>query len=281
MGKRKNTMQNTVLINRRNNRALDCWLVCFVSMIVSFPILSVHSASMIHHRSVTRINPFDTVRCFKLALSSRSFEEEEEEQHSVDEEEKKKEPITAVRPSRIRQKRSRPARRRPDCYWSDINHLRFELCSFWNDHGVHIPPNQPPPIPNEVTLRYYRRHDLRAAVVKYGGREAVAHVLGGSPIVPGRWKDALRESPELRKLVEADATLSTLNPPSLATTRIGVASSSRWKHQDGRKPKGYWNKKTLLKEMYVYHSFVRSVCGFIGMVVSVSYWLCFSFYTMI
>lgn len=226
-----------------------CWLF-FVS-ICSFQVIAVSSA--FDGRALVS-NTLYASQSSKLTLSRSS-----EEERSLNNDDEK---ITIVRPHRIRQKRCRPTRRRPDYYWSDPNNLQLELRTFWTDRGVKLPKNKPPPIPNEVILRYYERHDLRAALVKYGGREAVSQVLGGSMIVPGRWRDALNESPELLTLVKADATLSTKSPPSLtavrSTTRIDEAS--RWKHNNDRKPKGYWNKKTLLKEMYVYSSIFADLC---------------------
>ncbi|GAX22547.1 hypothetical protein FisN_14Hh171 [Fistulifera solaris] len=163
------------------------------------------------------------------------------------------------KPRRLRQKRRKPTVRRPDGYWSNLDHLQAELRTFWSDHGVALPLHQPPPIPNEVLLRYYQRHDLRAALVKWGGRDAVSQLWGGSPVIPGRWKEAVQASPELRQLVQADATLSMQSPPSLSrkNTKHEQESSLKWKHQEGRKPKGYWNTKTLLKELYTYVSFYR------------------------
>jgi hypothetical protein len=160
------------------------------------------------------------------------------------------EELPEKKPHRIRQKRKKPTVRRPDGYWSDLHHLQSELRTFWSDHSVPLPPHQPPPIPNEVLLRYYQRHDLRAALVKWGGREAISQLWGGNPIVPGRWKEAVQESLEFRQLVEADATLSMQTPPSLSRNNaIEEESLLKWKHQEGRKPKGYWNTKTLLKEL--------------------------------
>ena len=228
------------VFNVRRHRAL-CRLI--VVWMFSLFLISVHHASAFMNRgSIVRNALYGTVQFSKLPLS-RSPEEEERSLEN--------DKVKVGGPHRIRQKRRRPAQKRPARYWSDLNNLRSELRAFWIDRGVKLTQNKLPPIPNEVVLRYYQRNDLRAAIVKYGGRDAVSQILGRCPIVPGRWKDAVHESPELRALVEADAALSLTSPPSL-TKSSRNNETARWQHQDGRNPKGYWNKQTLLKEMYVH-----------------------------
>jgi hypothetical protein len=97
--------------------------------------------------------------------------------------------------------------------------------------------------------------------------------------MPGRWTDAVQESPELRLLLQIDPTLSAERPPF--SPRQGDTSvdddtddthyndededdtegaqqdqeetirSGRWLHQSGRKPKGYWSLRVVIQELYV------------------------------
>ena len=166
-----------------------------------------------------------------------------EEEHSFHDDVKE-----IVRQPRIRRKRRPYAQKNPDHYWSDPNTLRSEFRAFWIDRGVKLPKNKAPPIPNISILRFFKRDDLNYAIQKYGGRETTSQFLGGSPIIPGRWKKAISESPELRMLVEADPTLTVTSPPPRnATAR--TKESSLWPKLEGRKPQGYWNETNLIKEM--------------------------------
>lgn len=63
-----------------------------------------------------------------------------------------------------------------------------------------IQKNAPPLIPNEYLLNYFNRNDLRWAISSLGGRENVAHLLGGSKIIPGKWKEA-KEVEEVAYLI--------------------------------------------------------------------------------
>lgn len=159
---------------------------------------------------------------------------------------------------RQRQVRRKHVNRRPKYYWFNATNLRNELFNFWTQRGVQLKKSQIPPIPSEVILLYYERHDLRAAIAKNGGRLSVSNMLRGAPIVPGRWQDAVEESPETRALIEADPILSLERPPSMPGMTVsnlaGVKDSGnftqvRWLHQSGRKPKGFWNLQTTVEEL--------------------------------
>jgi hypothetical protein len=206
---------------------------------------------------------------------------------------------TAVTARRRRQTRRKPTNRRPKYYWTDLKNVERELREFWissevtiaatsgggdDDNGDHNGDNdahEPPLIPNNQLLNHYQRHDLRAAIYAYGGRECLAASLGGARIMPGRWTDAVQESPELRKLLQIDPTLSTERPPfsprqrdssvddvadiddvnyngsdeddpqSAQQNQEETIRSGRWLHQCGRKPKGFWSLRVVIQELYV------------------------------
>jgi hypothetical protein len=190
---------------------------------------------------------------------------------------------TTVSARRRRQTRRKPTNRRPKYYWTDLKNVERELREFWISSEVIAAKGEPILIPNNQLLNHYQRHDLRAAIYAYGGRECLAASLGGARIMPGRWTDAVQESPELRKLLQMDPTLSTERPPF--SPRQGDTSvdddidtdtsdgndvdndeddlegaqknqeetirSGRWLHQSGRKPKGYWSLRVVIQELYV------------------------------
>jgi hypothetical protein len=95
-------------------------------------------------------------------------------------------PDTVNKPCRLPQKRRQSVDRRS----RTIDNLRNELCHFWLNHGVSVKENgnkiRVPTIPNEDFLMHYKRHDLRAAISKYGGRAAVSKLLDDAPIMPGQ-----------------------------------------------------------------------------------------------
>jgi hypothetical protein len=176
---------------------------------------------------------------------------------SSDEEKNSTAAATRMIAQRMRQIRRKPVNRRPKYYWLDANNLRNELVAFWKERGVKLSKYQAPPIPNEVLLMHYKRHDLRAAISKNGGRQVVSQLLGGAPIVQGRWLDALQQSSETQALVKLDPNLSVDRPPKVSGPTSSRLSSdtSPWSHQNGRKKKGFWNIQSVLQELYV-----RTVC---------------------
>jgi len=178
---------------------------------------------------------------------------------------------------RPRQSRSQPSQRRPRYYWFDPDNLREGLYDFWSkDCGVTgVDRTRPPTIPNEVLLYHYQRHDLRAAIARNGGRARVARLLGGAPIMPGRWRDAVRSrAPELQQLLRrmaqqqeavvvedgddnnsnnnnnTTAAFSLQRPPRVVTSNAVVArernNEKPWSHQATRKPKGYWSSLQIV-----------------------------------
>lgn len=93
---------------------------------------------------------------------------------------------------------SRPRKQR--YYWQSHDNLRSELFQFWDELSVTIPPNQPPPIPSEYLLNYFHRNDLRWGISQMGGRDFVAHILGGAKVIPGKWEKAT-ELDEVKQLL--------------------------------------------------------------------------------
>lgn len=152
-------------------------------------------------------------------------------------------------------------RRKPPNYWKDVRNIERELRRQWEvavtptDNGgddgddvspevpssadallrTLLPPNRPPPIPNEALLRHWDRHDLGQAI-RQVGRAHLAEKLwllmtmddydGGigvladadaaasidDLVVPGKWKEAVR-LPLVRHVVEADVRLSMERAP--------------------------------------------------------------------
>jgi hypothetical protein len=165
--------------------------------------------------------------------------------------------IEKYTPHRGRQVRKKPIDRRPRYYWCDSTNLRNELTLFWTQLGIDTN-HSSPTIPNESLLVYYDRHDIRAAIVKNGGRLAVSSLLNHAPIMPGRWRDAVSTSTELQQLIQIEATaLRTDRPPWTNKSTIQLtsvdATTKLWSHQSGRNQKGYWNLQTVIQELYVYH----------------------------
>ena len=109
------------------------------------------------------------------------------------------------------------SKRRPRGYWSNTQNVLNELLQFWADVNVPIEPDTAlPPIPNESLLNHFRRHDLRWAIASQGGREALAFRLGGAPIIPGIWEEAVKVR-EVRMVLDpnndASSGLSPYYPP--------------------------------------------------------------------
>mmetsp|Transcript_36530 Transcript_36530/g.79901 ORF Transcript_36530/g.79901 Transcript_36530/m.79901 type:complete len:461 (-) Transcript_36530:556-1938(-) len=167
-------------------------------------------------------------------------------------------PALSIRPKQTRRK---PKARRPNGYWSDRDNLRKEIEMFWHDVGVTT--TSPPtlsPIPNEALLNHFGRNDLRWAIARHGGREAVSEWMGGVPLVPGKWAEAVATCSEVQQLLDpsnvAGRKLSADVPPKSpqAEHRDIISSSTkpRWKHRPGRKPKGYWTEERVLVEFLKY-----------------------------
>ena len=185
-------------------------------------------------------------------------------------------PSSAYINKRRRQNRAIPTDRHPRNYWLDPTNLRRGLVDFWrNDCGLDreirtvMDPTRPT-IPNEVLLFYYQRHDLRAALARNGGREEVSEILGNAPIMPGRWRDAVKECPDLMQtLTYHDPNLSIERPPRIVTSNAvhqrpihddNAPFQQRTKYQrsESRKPIGYWSLQRLLEELYEHSDTYRT-----------------------
>ena len=153
-----------------------------------------------------------------------------------------------------KQKRRQPQLRRPRGYWSDIANVEGEIIRFWTNVGG--PPSNA--IPSEGLLNHFGRNDLRWAISRHGGREALSLDLGGAAVVPGKWTEAVDQSVEVQKLLDsshpATKGLSRHVPPSSSSSNASPASKSgsskRWQQKPGRNPKGYWNRQRVLVELY-------------------------------
>lgn len=127
---------------------------------------------------------------------------------------------------------------------------------------------------------------MRWAIYRHGGREAVSNWLGGTPIIPGKWKEAMAVSQEMRQLVlnpskEMGRELSPWHPPKspqqLKADKIqsecnderkanddkssmpkgnvlttSTSNNARWQHKPGRKAKGYWTEQRVMVELLKY-----------------------------
>jgi len=153
--------------------------------------------------------------------------------------------------------------RKPRGYWLDLSNVESELRLFWSDINVNINVSEPPPIPNEALLIHFDRHDLRHGIYSQGGKKIVAQILGGSRIMPGKWKDAVRTSPELIQLLDESNPkkegLSKNIPPMPSQIKKKIEKTkkenfhlyykNRWSHRSGRKPKGHWSEEQVLSEL--------------------------------
>jgi hypothetical protein len=180
-----------------------------------------------------------------------------------------------------------PRGRRPRNYWSNITNAEREIQMFWRealqhsiqealksaqntddqrlrlvvelnlgDDGSSV--RTPLVIPNEVLLRYYNRHDLRAAIVAYGGRRELQQALqyerskqrqhrrtiqvdhddtnSSVFVMPGRWRDAVNEalspSPDcrhmlaFRQLLDIDPNFTSLRPPNIRRKQLHQAGQT-------------------------------------------------------
>ena len=75
----------------------------------------------------------------------------------------------------IRKRTSTKPKRR-DGYWLELDNVELELRLLWDDVNVTLNNNTniietPPPIPNESLLNYWKRYDIRNAIVQNGGRD--------------------------------------------------------------------------------------------------------------
>ena len=163
---------------------------------------------------------------------------------------------TNIQQSRRQQRQFKP-QRRPRNYWRDLTNVEEELRLQWESCSVSIPKHNPPPIPNESLLNYWKRHDLRSAIVAHGGRERLSHLLNGAEIIPGKWTQATNLT-VIQELVASDPDLDLsvppLSPQQLKTQRQNhriQRRKGRWAHSQDRKPQKYWTKKIILEEFFL------------------------------
>ena len=101
-------------------------------------------------------------------------------------------------------------------------------------------------------------------------------MLGHAPIMPGRWRDAVRECPDLMQaLVAHDPNLSIDRPPRIVTSsavnqrptneentliqqdkKEQQYTQRQW--SGNRKPMGYWSLQRLVEEVYEYVDVYRT-----------------------
>ena len=153
--------------------------------------------------------------------------------------------------------------KRPSGYWKDIANVDTELRLAWRSANVTVNQSEPPPIPNESILNYWKRYDLRSAIVTHGGREVLAERLGGAVVIPGKWSLAV-ETSWIKELLQHDPNLSSDVPPRSpqqlkrdggkkdSTQNSSGEETNRWVHQSTRKVKGYWTDEVLIQELYEY-----------------------------
>lgn len=155
---------------------------------------------------------------------------------------------------RIPQIREKPRFRKPKGYWLDISNIEKELRDQWKYVNVTVEEQQPPPIPNETLLNYWKRHDLRSVIVQSGGRDYLAERLGGAFIIPGKWSEA-KKNAWVKQLLATDPNLDPdlppLSPQQLKSIGRRASSSSsgnveRWAHQSTRKTRGYWSSEIVV-----------------------------------
>ena len=175
----------------------------------------------------------------------------------------------ANRYRRIPQVRRKPQNRKPRNYWLDLRNIETDFHDFWTSIHVDHTISRPPPIPNEALLNYYKRYDLRAAIVTHGGRRKLASDLGGSFIIPGKWAAAVNTT-YIQQAIENDPGLSldssplspqqlkrgyvrdNVNIPELGKEEIEQTQGGR------RREKGFWSSDVVvIQELCVYSYFVK------------------------
>ena len=155
------------------------------------------------------------------------------------------------------QKRRKPNNRRPKFYWQSIDNVRLELASFWAEHGVQVDQSCPP-IPSEKILNFFGLNGLRWAIAQLGGRENVAHQLGGVLVIPGKWEEA-KELDEVKGLLPYMANHTTNDEKGMEETRNARRKtsenstiSSLASQEKAIKTHFFWSKENSIKELYRY-----------------------------
>lgn len=164
---------------------------------------------------------------------------------------------TTVSGFRPTQTRKTPLRRKPSGYWKDTENIENEIRSLWEEVKVKIPSDEPPPIPNETLLNYWRRHDIRYAISQFGGRDLLSVELNGAFVVPGKWKEA-SETVWVKQVIANDPNLDPKVPPMSPQQgkmkredpieKTALRQKKRWTHQTTRRKKGFWGSKQVVIE---------------------------------
>ena len=156
------------------------------------------------------------------------------------------------------QRRKFPAKRKPAGYWKDVGNIENEIRSLWESVTVNIPSDEPPPIPNEALLNYWKRHDIRSAISQIGGRDILSEEMNGAFVVPGKWKEAAK-TVWVKKVIANDQNLDRgVPPPSPQQAKLRRSGDSmrtaklqdrkRWIHQGSRRQKGFWSSEEVVIE---------------------------------
>jgi hypothetical protein len=170
----------------------------------------------------------------------------------------------------LQQRRNTAATRKPREYWIKVENIDLELRNQWllalsqsaNDgdqHHAHhfLPPNMPPPIPNNSLLFYWKRHDLANAIQKFGRLE-LSSLLGGAMVIPGKWKEAVKV-PLVNQVVESDPNLNMDKPPlspqqqgKLLKDRLdnfpqNHSETERCNHRPIPRKRGFWSKQKVIE----------------------------------
>jgi hypothetical protein len=152
--------------------------------------------------------------------------------------------------------------RKPNYYWNNIENVRQALTEFWGNLNVSSFPENLPPIPSEALLNHFERYDLRRVIAKYGGREDLSYDLGGVEIIPGKWKDSVRDSMIVQQLLRNEslglrADLPPLSPQQKKALNNTVGENLsrdqyRWsyKNKEERRPMKYWSLTQVLENLY-------------------------------
>ncbi|KAI2501162.1 hypothetical protein MHU86_13308 [Fragilaria crotonensis] len=166
-----------------------------------------------------------------------------------------------------------PQNRKPNYYWNDIENVRRELVEFWKNVNITSFPQTRPPIPSEALLSHFERYDLRRVIAKYGGRSDLSYDLGGVEVIPGKWKDAVRDSLIVQELLQNESHGLRPDVPPLSPqqkkafresadgTLISRVSATRWSYKckAERRPIKYWSLGKVVESLYEHLDEIRDV----------------------
>lgn len=167
---------------------------------------------------------------------------------------------------RTKQIRPNAKNRKPSGYWHKIDNMERELREFWRvDCQVDVDPSVPPAIPSNLLLSHFGREDLRNAIAVRGS-DYLAKKLGGAEIIPGKWKEAVKESTIVQELIRNEnyglhPEMSPLSPQqkkalmaneetALVVHDLEERNKRRWKHnRENRRPKSYWTTQIIVQHL--------------------------------